>query len=129
MTPAKISLGQITVHGLRDGFFYLDGGAMFGVVPKVLWEKIYKPDNRNRIKMGLNSLLIETGRSLVLVETGIGQELDPKFEKFYSVEREPGLMGEIENLGFQAGDIDFVINSHLHFDHCGGNTVRNIKGE
>jgi glyoxylase-like metal-dependent hydrolase (beta-lactamase superfamily II) len=129
MTSSKISLGQFTIYGLRDGFFYLDGGAMFGVVPKVLWEKIYPPDSKNRIQMGLNSLLVETPKSLVLVETGIGPELDPKFRKFYSVEQEPGLLSELESLGFHARNVDFVINSHLHFDHCGGNTFRNKEGE
>ncbi len=129
MTAAKISLGQFTVYGLRDGYFYLDGGAMFGVVPKVIWEKIYTPDSQNRIQMGLNSLLIETPEESILLETGIGPELDPKYRKFYSVEQEPGLLGELDKLGFHAQDIDFVINSHLHFDHCGGNTVKKSDGE
>lgn len=129
MTVEKISLGKLTVYGLRDGFFYLDGGSMFGVVPKVLWEKIYKPDERNRIKMGLNSILIQSEQALVLVETGIGTGLDQKFLRFYSVEREPGLIEEIKNLGFEPGDIDYVINTHLHFDHCGGNTYQNEKGQ
>ena len=129
MTVDKISLGKFTIFGLRDGFFYLDGGSMFGVVPKVLWEKIYAPDEQNRIKMGLNSLLIQTGQALVLVETGIGPGLDPKVSHFYSVEREPGLLGEIKNLGFNPEDIDYVINTHLHFDHCGGNTFQNEEGE
>jgi len=129
MTKNKISVGQLTVYGLRDGFFYLDGGSMFGVVPKVLWEKIYTPDDRNRIQMGLNSLLIQTKQALILVETGIGTAFDPKFSRFYSVEQNPGLLGELKNLGFKAEDIDIVINTHLHFDHCGGNTYRNEKGE
>lgn len=129
MTIDKISLGQFTVHGLRDGYFYLDGGSMFGVVPKVLWEKIYTPDEKNRIQMGLNSLLIQTAQTLILVETGIGTELDPKFLQFYSVEQNPGLLGELRNLGFEPEDIDIVINTHLHFDHCGGNTRRNESGE
>lgn len=129
MTVDKISLGKFTIYGLRDGYFYLDGGTMFGVVPKVLWEKIYAPDEQNRIKMGLNSLLIKTEQSLVLVETGIGPGLDQKFAHFYSVERDPGLLGEIKNLGFNPEDIDYVINTHLHFDHCGGNTFQNDEGE
>jgi glyoxylase-like metal-dependent hydrolase (beta-lactamase superfamily II) len=128
MTIDRISLGKFTIHGLRDGYFYLDGGSMFGVVPKVLWEKIYTPDDKNRIKMGLNSLLIQTDQVLILVETGIGTGLDKKFSQFYSVEREPGLLGEIKKLGFNPEDIDFVINTHLHFDHCGGNTIRNEEG-
>lgn len=129
MTKNKISVGQFTVYGLRDGFFYLDGGSMFGVVPKVLWEKIYTPDHKNRIQMGLNSLLVQTKQALVLIETGIGTELDPKFSQTYSVEQDPGLLGELKNLRFEAEDIDTVINTHLHFDHCGGNTYRNEKGE
>jgi glyoxylase-like metal-dependent hydrolase (beta-lactamase superfamily II) len=129
MTTDKISLGQFTVYGLRDGYFYLDGGSMFGVVPKVLWEKIYTPDEKNRIQMGLNSLLIQTEHALTLVETGIGTVLDPKFAQFYSVEQNPGLLGELKNLGFEPEDIDIVINTHLHFDHCGGNTHRNERGE
>lgn len=129
MTVDKISLGKFTIYGLRDGYFYLDGGTMFGVVPKVLWEKIYAPDEQNRIKMGLNSLLIQTDQTLVLVETGIGPGLDAKGTYFYSVEREPGLLGEIKNLGFNPEDIDYVINTHLHFDHCGGNTFQNDEGE
>ncbi|UCE42582.1 MAG: MBL fold metallo-hydrolase [Candidatus Aminicenantes bacterium] len=129
MTIDKISLGKLTIYGLRDGYFYLDGGSMFGVVPKVLWEKIYAPDEQNRIKMGLNSLLVKTEQALVLIETGIGPGLDQKFSRFYSVEREPGLLGDIKNLGFNPEDIDYVINTHLHFDHCGGNTFQNKEGE
>jgi len=129
MTVDKISLGKFTIFGLRDGYFYLDGGTMFGVVPKVLWEKIYTPDEQNRITMGLNSLLIQTEQALVLVETGIGPGLNPKATHFYSVEREPGLLGEIKNLGFNPEDIDYVINTHLHFDHCGGNTFQNDEGK
>lgn len=129
MTVDKITLGNVTIYGLRDGFFYLDGGSMFGVVPKVLWEKIYTPDEQNRIKMGLNSILVQSEHHLVLVETGIGPGLDEKLSRFYSVEREPGLMGEIKNLGFAPDDVDYVINTHLHFDHCGGNTHRDERGE
>ena len=128
MTIDQISLGKFTIYGLSDGFFYLDGGAMFGVVPKVLWEKIYPPDDQNRIKMGLNSLLVQTEDTLVLVETGIGPDLDSKFSKFYSVERRPGLLEEIAARGFDAQEIRYVINTHLHFDHCGGNTFRNEEG-
>ena len=129
MTAEKVTLGKFTIYGLRDGYFYLDGGSMFGVVPKVLWEKIYTPDERNRIKMGLNSLLVQTNQGVILVETGIGPGLDEKFSRFYSVEREPGLLGEIYNLGLAPEDIDYVINTHLHFDHCGGNTIQSEKGE
>ncbi len=125
----KLTVGDFTVYGLRDGFFYLDGGAMFGVVPKILWEKVYKPDSLNRIKMSLNSLLIETKEKLVLVETGIGENLREKAAQHYSIERKQGLLGELQQKGYSAGDIDYVINTHLHFDHCGGNTYKNEQGK
>ncbi|MCJ7680898.1 MAG: MBL fold metallo-hydrolase [Candidatus Aminicenantes bacterium] len=124
-----IQMKDITVTGLRDGFFYLDGGAMFGVVPKVLWQKLMPADGDNRIRLGLNSLLIRTPDALILVETGIGTILKQKYYEFYSIQREPGLMGELHRLGVEPEDIDIVINTHLHFDHCGGNTVKNAHGE
>jgi glyoxylase-like metal-dependent hydrolase (beta-lactamase superfamily II) len=129
MTIDRISLGQFEIYGLRDGFFFLDGGAMFGVVPKTLWEKKFPADEKNRIKLSLNSILIKTAKELILVETGIGGDLDPKFYDYYSVERKPGLVLSLEKLGYQAEDIDLVVNTHLHFDHCGGNTSKNEKGE
>jgi len=129
MTIDRISLGQFDIYGLRDGFFFLDGGAMFGVVPKTLWEKKFPADEKNRIKLALNSILIKTAKALILIETGIGGDLDPKFYDYYSVERKPGLVLSLEKLGYKAEDIDFVINTHLHFDHCGGNTYKNEKGE
>ena len=102
---------------------------MFGVVPKILWEKKLPADEKNRIKLGLNSILIKTEKELILIETGIGGDLDPKFYDYYSVERKPGLVHSLEKLGYQAEDINFVINTHLHFDHCGGNTYKDRKGE
>lgn len=129
MTIDRISLGQFEIYGLRDGFFHLDGGAMFGVVPKILWEKKFPADEKNRIRLALNSILIKTEKALILVETGIGSDLDPKFYDYYSVERKPGLVLSLKKLGYKAEDIDFVINTHLHFDHCGGNTYKNEKGE
>jgi glyoxylase-like metal-dependent hydrolase (beta-lactamase superfamily II) len=129
MTIDRISLGQFEIYGLRDGFFHLDGGAMFGVVPKTLWEKKFPADKKNRIRLALNSILIKTAKDLILVETGIGSDLDPKFYDYYSVERKPGLVPSLEKLGYQAEDVDFVINTHLHFDHCGGNTYKGEKGE
>ena len=129
MIVDKIALGQFEIHGLRDGFFRLDGGAMFGVVPKPLWEKKFPSDDQNRIKLALNSFLIQKSDLLILVETGIGSDLDQKIFKYYSVEREPGLVGALQRLGYQAEDINFVINTHLHFDHCGGSTHKNAEGE
>jgi len=129
MTKDRIALGQFEIYGLRDGFFHLDGGAMFGVVPKTLWERKYPADDKNRIRLGLNSILVKTKKSLVLVETGIGSALDQKFSEYYSVERKPGLVLSLQKLGYQADDIDFVVNTHLHFDHCGGNTHKDENGQ
>jgi glyoxylase-like metal-dependent hydrolase (beta-lactamase superfamily II) len=127
MIVDKIALGEFEIQGLRDGFFRLDGGAMFGVVPKPLWEKKFPSDDQNRIKLALNSFLIRKSGLLILVETGIGSDLDQKIFKYYSVEREPGLVGDLQRLGHQAEDINFVINTHLHFDHCGGSTHKKFR--
>ncbi len=129
MTVDKSSLGQFQIHGLRSGFFYLDGGAMFGVVPKTLWSKKFPADLKNRIKLGLNCLLIKTPKDLVLVETGPGDNLDPKFYEHYGIETKPGLLASLAGLGYRPEDINIVINTHLHFDHCGGNTYKNDAGD
>ncbi len=128
MTTERIRLGDFDIFGLREGFFRLDGGAMFGVVPKNLWEKVSPADSENRIRLGLNSLLVKTPEALVLVETGIGTKSDQKFAGIYGLDLRPGLVPALEAAGFRAGDVDFVINSHLHFDHCGGNTRRAEAG-
>jgi glyoxylase-like metal-dependent hydrolase (beta-lactamase superfamily II) len=122
MRIKELSLGEFRVFGLCDGHFSLDGGAMFGVVPKVLWEKKAPADPSNRIRLSLNSLLIQTPKALVLVETGIGTKSLQKFSDIYAISLEPGLLPSLRQAGFQAEDIDYVINTHLHFDHCGGNT-------
>ncbi|MFQ6070583.1 MAG: MBL fold metallo-hydrolase [Candidatus Aminicenantales bacterium] len=129
MNTARLTLGGFEIHGLRDGYFHLDGGTMFGVVPKVLWEKNFPSDEKNRIRLGLNSLLIKTEKKLIVVETGIGPKLDLKSSEIYGVETKPGLLASLESLGFSASEVDFVINTHLHFDHCGGNTVINEEGK
>jgi len=130
MTSAhRITLGHFEIYGLRDGFFYLDGGAMFGVVPKPLWVKAFPADELNRIQMGLNSILIKRDRDLILVDTGVGTLIPPKFYEYYAIEREPDLLESLADLGFSPGDITHVINTHLHFDHCGGNTYKNEQGD
>lgn len=128
MTLDKISLGQFHIHGLRSGFFYLDGGAMFGVVPKTLWSKKFPADLKNRIKLGLNSLLVKTHEEMILVETGPGVNLNSKFYEYYGIESKPELMASLERLGYEPEDISIVINTHLHFDHCGGNTHKDEAG-
>jgi len=129
MRIEKLTLGSFEIYGLQDGSFRLDGGAMFGVVPKVLWQKRFPADEENRIKLSLNCLLIKTKEALILVETGIGAKLDQKSSTLYVIKREPGLISSLRKLGVGIEDINFVINTHLHFDHCGGNTYKNEEGE
>jgi glyoxylase-like metal-dependent hydrolase (beta-lactamase superfamily II) len=123
-----VKLGRFELEALSDGTFRLDGGAMYGVVPKVLWEKQAHCDHRNRIPLSLGCLLIRTPKGHnVLVDTGLSDkyEDDPKFVNMYAVERKKSaLFEELKNRGLAPSDIHLVINTHLHFDHCGGNTVR-----
>jgi glyoxylase-like metal-dependent hydrolase (beta-lactamase superfamily II) len=116
--------GGVRVHLLRDGTFGLDGGAMFGVVPRVLWEKTDPPDSRNRVTLGLNVALIESGGHRVLVDTGMGDKWSPKEADLYKLDRSATLLGGLASLGLGPEDVDVVVNSHLHFDHAGGNTRR-----
>ena len=122
-------LGDLDIFVLSDGLFRLDGGAMFGVVPRVLWEKTDPPDEKNRILMGLNCLLVRRGSEKVLIDTGIGDKFDEKFAKIYSVQRDKTLLDELASLHVKPEDITRVIMTHLHFDHIGWNTRRNTAGE
>lgn len=117
-----IALGDVRVHVLPAGGFALDGGALFGVVPRVIWEKTDPPDERNRVTLGLNVTLIESGGKRVLVDAGLGEKLTDKDRAIYRVDARATLLGSLQQLGLGPGDIDVVINTHLHFDHAGGNT-------
>jgi glyoxylase-like metal-dependent hydrolase (beta-lactamase superfamily II) len=119
-----MKVGTFDIQPVTDGRFRLDGGAMFGVVPKILWEKCCQPDEQNRIALGLNCLLIRTGRKNILVDTGLGDKEDAKFQEIFAVERIPTLRDSLKMQGLQPEDIHMVVNTHLHFDHAGGNTVR-----
>jgi glyoxylase-like metal-dependent hydrolase (beta-lactamase superfamily II) len=115
-------LGEIEVLYLDGGKFGLDGGAMFGVVPKVLWEKKSSPDEKNRIRMRANSLLVRAANKTIVVETGNGTQWDPKLRAIYAIQDGDPLLDSLANAGVQPGQVDLVINTHLHFDHAGGNT-------
>ncbi len=117
-----IQLGDIRVHILSDGRFALDGGAMFGVVPRVIWEKTNPPDPKNRIELGLNVALIEAAGKRILVDTGMGDKWGEKETRIYGLDHSRTLLTDLADLGLRPADIDLVINSHLHFDHAGGNT-------
>ncbi len=121
MTNQTITLGDFELTSISDGNYYADGGAFFGVVPKVLWQRKVQADDRNRIAVGLNSVLIRTGKQNVLIETGIGNKLPEKSKKIW--ESEEKLLENLHAAGLTPEDIHIVINSHLHFDHCGWNTV------
>ncbi|HKW09960.1 MAG TPA: MBL fold metallo-hydrolase [Gemmatimonadaceae bacterium] len=127
------SLGRWTIHAIQAGGQKLDGGAMFGVVPKPLWQKRIPPDERNRIQLGLRCLLIEHDIGPVLIDTGAGNKESEKFYDIYGVENrgehgptalEDGLL----EIGVRPEDVALVINTHLHFDHAGGNTVLERDG-
>lgn len=118
-------LGEFDIHAISDGAFKLDGGQMFAVVPRALWERRLKPDDCNRVLLGLTCLLVQTGKHTVLIETGIGDKFDAKREDIYGVDhRGASLPAGLARLGVQPADVDVVINTHLHFDHCGWNARR-----
>lgn len=123
-----MKLGAFDITPVTDGRFRLDGGAMFGVVPKVLWEQCCRADDQNRIPLGLNCLLIRAQGKTILVDTGLGTKTDDKFKAMFAVDRTPPLHDSLTAQGLAAEDIHLVINTHLHFDHAGGNTVRDEEG-
>jgi glyoxylase-like metal-dependent hydrolase (beta-lactamase superfamily II) len=117
-------LGDYRIETIPDTEFRLDGGAMFGVVPRVLWEKICPPDEFNRIRLNTNCLFIETPTEKILIETGIGEKWTEKEKKIYGIFRTKSFAEMLfEKTDCKPEDISIVINTHLHFDHCGGNTI------
>jgi glyoxylase-like metal-dependent hydrolase (beta-lactamase superfamily II) len=134
MTHTTFKVGRLTCHALEAGKQHLDGGAMFGVVPKPLWERRIPADERNRIPLALRCLLVEHDDGLVLVDTGIGNKEDEKFRGIYGVENEgqggrTQLEDALRGLGHGPDDIRWVINTHLHFDHAGGDMWRDPSGK
>jgi glyoxylase-like metal-dependent hydrolase (beta-lactamase superfamily II) len=128
----RLTLGDFELSIFSDGTYPLDGGAFFGVIPKVMWSRKVTPDEKNYVQAGLNSLLIRTehprtGSKTVLVETGMGNKLSERMIKFYG--QPAKLLTSLAAEGIAPDDIDIVINTHLHFDHCGWNTVRDKNGK
>lgn len=118
-----LQLGRFQLHEILDGTFALDGGAMFGVVPRPLWEKRYPPDARNRIQLALRALLIVDGSRKVLVDNGIGASWDAKGKEIFAIDQSTsGLDRALAKAGVARDEITDVILTHLHFDHCGGTT-------
>ena len=125
-----MKFGEFELFVVSDGTFRLDGGAMFGTIPKMLWERTNPADDRNRILMGLNCLLIRTPTENILVDTGLGNAYDEKFAFLYGVDKsETDLLRSLAAAGVQAADINKVILTHLHFDHAGGNCFQKEEGK
>lgn len=121
-------LGDVELTIVSDGRWWQDAGAHFGVVPRVLWEPIIGLDDRHRVPMALNCLLIRSAGKTILVDTGLGSKLSDKERDKFGLESSHGLLDSLHQLGVTAEDVDVVINTHLHSDHCGGNTVLNSNG-
>ncbi len=123
-----MKLGKFEINVLHDGHFRLDGGAMFGVVPKVIWDRLEPSDDKNRILLSVNPVLVRTGEHTVLIDTGAGSKYSSKELEIYQIELPRYLVPELRRLEVEPEKIDYVINSHLHFDHIGGNTYRDELG-
>jgi methylmalonyl-CoA epimerase len=126
-TPARYALGDLELISLSDGFFALDGGAMFGVVPRAVWETRLPPDDRNRIPLGLRPLIVR-GEQTLIIDAGCGDKMDAKSADIYGLNRRYHLDHALAESGLSAEDIDIVVASHLHFDHVGGFTARSATG-
>ena len=123
-----MTLGDLELTPLLDGFLRLDGGAMFGIVPKPLWERRAPADERNRIRLGMRPLLVRGSTRTLLIDAGIGGKMDPKSVDIYGIDRACSLDRSLEEAGLSSDDIELVLASHLHFDHAGGFTDRAPDG-
>lgn len=117
-----MKFGNCELFVLSDGTFWIDGGANFGVIPKVLWSKLTPVDELNRVELKINCLLVKKDGKNILVDTGLGDKYNEKFKNTFKINRTENLLDSLKNIGLTPEDIDIVINTHLHFDHCGGNT-------
>jgi glyoxylase-like metal-dependent hydrolase (beta-lactamase superfamily II) len=123
-----MTFGDFELVPLLDGFFRLDGGAMFGVVPKPLWERRAPADDRNRIHLGLRPLLVRSAEKTMIIDAGIGDKMDAKSVEIYGIDRARHLDHALADAGVGVEDIDIALASHLHFDHVGGFTARGASG-
>jgi len=125
-----MKFGNYRVEVIPDCEFRLDGGAMFGVVPRNLWARVNPPDDQNRIRMNMNCLFIEADGERILIDTAIGEKWSDKHRAMYGINRTRSFDESLKAIaGVAATDITIVINTHLHFDHAGGNSIRNDSGE
>jgi glyoxylase-like metal-dependent hydrolase (beta-lactamase superfamily II) len=121
-------LGELELHSLLDGFFGLDGGAMFGVVPKPVWERTNPADSRNRIRLASRPLLVVAGNERILIDTGIGDKWDEKARDIYHIEKTDTVESSLAKAGYKAEDVTRVVLTHLHFDHAGATTKLDDSG-
>jgi glyoxylase-like metal-dependent hydrolase (beta-lactamase superfamily II) len=121
-------LGDFEITPLLDGYFRLDGGSLFGVVPRPVWEKKVRPDERNRVRLAVRCLLIRSGNRTILVDSGQGNKQSEKFKERFAVDQPVTLLDRLLHRGVKPEDVTDVINCHLHFDHAGWNTVRDGEG-
>jgi len=128
-TPVRLTLGDLELITLMDGFFALDGGAMFGVVPRPLWEKRLPPDDSNRIPLTTRPLIVRNGKDTVIIDAGVGDKMDSKNAQIYKLDRRYHLDHALAEAGLSAEDITIALASHLHFDHVGGFTALDKSGK
>jgi glyoxylase-like metal-dependent hydrolase (beta-lactamase superfamily II) len=126
LVRGRRALGDFDLTFCSDGTYLLDGGAMFGVVPKTLWQKRTAADEQNRILLGLNTLVVKTGSAVVVIETGIGNKESPKMRDIH--QNQERLPLSFQAAGISKRDVTHVVNTHLHFDHCGWNTILHDDG-
>jgi len=125
-----MKFGDYRVEVVSDCEFRLDGGAMFGVVPRNLWSRVHPPDDQNRIRMNMNCLFIEADDERILIDTGIGEKWSEKHRAMYGINRTRSFNESLQAIaGVTSEDITIVINTHLHFDHAGGNSIWNEAGQ
>lgn len=124
-----MKIGPYTIREVHAGELRLDGGAMFGIIPRPLWERRIAPDERGRIPLAMRCMLIEGDGRLLLIDNGLGDKYDDKFADIYGVDQESNeLHRSLRAAGFDAADVTDVVLTHLHFDHCGGSTTRGASG-
>jgi glyoxylase-like metal-dependent hydrolase (beta-lactamase superfamily II) len=128
-SEAEMKLGEIEIFSLVENRFKIDGGAMFGVVPKTIWEKLVNCDGKNRVDLDLNLLLVKTKDKNILIDAGMGETLTDRMKKIYGIEKESELDKGLAMFGLKPEDIDLVILTHLHLDHAGGVVKFNHRGE
>jgi methylmalonyl-CoA epimerase len=128
LRPKRFPLGDLRLTSVNDGLFRLDGGAMFGVVPRPLWEKKAPPDERNRILLGMRPLVVEAGWGRMIIDCGAGDKMDARSADIYGLDRRRHLDHALSDAGLSADSFDYVLATHLHFDHFGGATRREADG-